>query len=162
MKYDYGYYLKRNKYEKEHNCTLETKDEICKALGISESTYYKHFKTFTSMYAKIDANDNSTRTQGFSSFFKDSNVNVEDEVIEKMVDEKLELKRVIDRCIDSLSKTESYIIRSRYFNNHSFEKISKDLGITHGSAVSLADSARVKLREMLISSKNIEVVKKFL
>lgn len=162
IKYDYNLYVKRSRYEKENNCTLETKDEVCKALGIKGSTYDRHFKTFTSMDAKINDNDSSDRAESFNRFFKDSTVNVEEEVINKLVDEKAELKRTLDRCIDSLSKTEAYIIRSRYFNNTSYEKICKELGITNKSAKSLADSAKVKLRGMLVSSKNIEIVKKFI
>lgn len=114
------------------------------------------------MDAKINDDDGSDGAESFNRFFKDYTVNVEEEVINKLVDEKAELKRTLDRCIDSLSKTEAYIIRSRYFNNTGYEKICKELGITNSSAKSLADSAKVKLRGMLVSSKNIEIVKKFI
>ena len=114
------------------------------------------------MDAKINNDDSSDRAESFNKFFKDSTVDVEEEVINKLVDEKAELKRTIERCIHSLSKTEASIIRLRYFNRCSYESISKELNITNGSAKALANTAKVKLREMLISDKNIKIIKKYL
>lgn len=52
---DYSYHIKKYKYEKEHNCILETKEDICNALGIKSETYYRHFVLkFNSIDAQIE------------------------------------------------------------------------------------------------------------
>lgn len=162
-KINYGLHLKKHKYEKEHNCSLESKEEICKALGIKPSTYERHFNlSFSSIDAKIDRNDNSERANSMDTIIPDNSISVEDEVINKIIDENLELQITLNRCINSLSDIESLAIKLRYFNNYSYEKIAVVMGMSIKSVDNAIDRAKNSLRGMLLSRKNFEIVRKFI
>lgn len=160
---NYSYHIKKYKYEKEHNCTLETKEEVCKALGIRSETYDIHFNLkFNSIDAQIDKDDTSDRAKSMSEYLVDENINVENEVIDKILDNHNKLTKIINNCIDSLSEKESKIIRYRYFSNLSYEEIAKIENTSVKSVDNAIDRAKNNLRAMLLSKKHIEIVKNFI
>lgn len=125
---------------------IKTKNEVIKWLK------------FLAMFNKLDLTDYLHNSTSIIKVGKNKNYTYNDykylDIIEKNDIKTLQIKKILE-AIESLTETESYIIKSKYLANMSNEEIYSSLGISESTFKRRIKSSYIKIALKL----GIEVLK---